>query len=1051
MTSTKSGAGGAVVSSPHEDGGVGVVQGLEVVLLRLAGTVLGAVAKSLLVPRPGAALVADGVRAKRLAAVLGRRLATGPYADLPEHERLAAADAVRDGFARAGEIDAERLFAVDLRPELLAAELRAPDAGLSARAVELYDELLVLCCAHVIERATSQPWFAARAAVEQARVAGRTRDAVEELAERAQRRPEAVALEFEERYARYVAATHGRLELFGLTLGRSAREWELDAAYVSLGVTDGREGARTPLTGRAAVRVERAVAPSGRVLLRGPAGSGKSTLVQWLALNAARRSFTGELAGLNRCVPFVLRLRSFAPTGELPGPADFLRAAGVPLHGSAPPNWVERLMTDGRALVLVDGVDEIPARMRARTEGWLRSLVAAFPEARYVVTTRPSAVAHDWLTGQGFTAHSLLPMTREDIREFVAHWHRSAVREQPADQAALATYERSLVQAVMTRGDLERLATNPLMCALLCALNRDRRMHLPRARKELYDAALEMLLVRRDLERDVSGVEGVTLSRDEQTALLQHLAYWLIRNDQVEVARAEAVELVGTRLAAMPQIAAEPEEVFNHLLIRTGLLREPGPGTVDFVHRTFRDYLGARAAVEGRDFGVLVRHAHDDQWDDVVRMAVGHARADERADLLRGLLRRADRVKGHRTRLVLLAAACVEHAPELDPAVRAQIQECTEELLPPRTLDRAEELAKIGELVLELLPAPQGLDERTAAAVTRTAVRVGGDRALDLLAGLAADTRVEVGLEISAGWAHFDTRKYVDTVLSRTSLTGVHLEVRTPEQLRALPRLRHLTRWYLMVEAPFRDIPLHEDLEWLHFYSNPLIDDLTPLGALPKLRSLGLVGCPAVSDLAPIAGTGIERLHLNDLGSLRSLEPLGALPRLERLCLDFPAGLRSVGDLPLPSGLEALGLFDEAGGIGLDGLARWSRLKWLSLHGDGQFAELAATAFPFRLSTLQCRNVPALFPEALAHHQDLTTLWLGRCRLTGPLDPLRSLSRLTGLRLAGCDAQGPIDLSPLADLPDLVVTVEDDTEVSGADAFPPGRLRRERTSGMYLV
>jgi predicted NACHT family NTPase len=117
--------------------------------------------------------------------------------------------------------------------------------------------------------------------------------------------------------------------------------------------------------------------------------------------------------------------------------------------------------------------------------------------------------------------------------------------------------------------------------------------------------------------------------------LRQRTEDWLIRNGQVEADRDDAVEMLDEWLDAMPQVRAQgsTKQVFSHLLIRSGL-REPAPGVVDFVHRTFQDYLGARAAVEARDFGVLVRNAHDDTWDDVVRMAVGHARPDERARLL---------------------------------------------------------------------------------------------------------------------------------------------------------------------------------------------------------------------------------------------------------------------------------------------------------------------------------------------------------------------------------------------------------------------------------
>ncbi|MEU0040084.1 NACHT domain-containing protein [Streptomyces sp. NPDC006333] len=96
--------------------------------------------------------------------------------------------------------------------------------------------------------------------------------------------------------------------------------------------------------------MEHALASCNRLVLRGPAGSGKSTLVRWLALNAARQGFGSDLGGFNRCVPFVLRLRSFNTPDGLPMPEDFLTASGIPLR--APQGWIEELLCSGRALVL---------------------------------------------------------------------------------------------------------------------------------------------------------------------------------------------------------------------------------------------------------------------------------------------------------------------------------------------------------------------------------------------------------------------------------------------------------------------------------------------------------------------------------------------------------------------------------------------------------------------------------------------------------------------------------------------------------------------------
>ncbi len=1020
--------------------------GLEVVVVRLASTVVSAVAKSFLVPRPGASLVTGPLRPlpkpaspDRLAKVLGHRLDEA-HGSVPEHERTAAVDAVRDSFAAAGALDTDRLFALGLAPERLATELRRPHPGPGEA---LYEELLALCCAHVLEQLTAHPSFAARAAVEQTRAADSARELIEDVRDRVGPRPEAAALAFEEKYARYVAQAHGRLELFGLTLGRSASEWPLDTAYISLAVSgEPRQAMGLPDTGSATVSVEQALVGTDRLLLRGAAGSGKSTLIQWLALNSARRTFGLELADWNRCVPFLLRLRAFTTAESLPMPEDFLRSAGVPL--APPPGWTESLLSAGRALVLVDGVDEVPLRLRARTEAWLKSLVTAFPRARYVVTTRPSAVSEDWLAGRGFVAHSLLPMEREGVRAFVAHWHGSARLGclSPEERARLDAYEASLLSAVTSRRDLGRLATNPLMCALLCALNRDRRMQLPRARKELYDAALDMLLVRRDTEREITGVEGVTLTRDEQTALLQRLAYWLIRNGLAEADRDEAAAMVTEWLAAMPQVTGDPDQVFAHLLIRSGLLREPVPGSVGFVHRTFQDYLGAKAAVEDRDFGVLVRNAHDDTWDDVVRMAVGHARVDERARLLRQLIRRADHAPRLRHRLVLLAAACLEHAPELDPAVRGDVEARAKELMPPRTWDEAEALAKVGALVLELLPGPDGLSEDEAACVVRTAGLIGGDAALGVIRRFRGEGSPRTLVQLAMAWHQFDAAEYVTEVLDHASgWNNVYLTVRTEAQLAQLGRLPGIRMINLEGDHALPDAVLaHRNLTALNLISNGVVDDLSPLCRAYTLERLTLSNCPAVTDLTPVCDLpALRELSLNKLSSALSLAPLAGLDRLNSLDLGLPGETRRLADLPAPDGLLSLRLRRGSEGVSLSGLERWPNLLHLTITGGLQAGELVHRSTLHNLRSLQIGDCQNLDLAALIQHYGLNWLDLNHCHLVAGLAILRELPGLRQLSFYNCT--GRIDLSALTHLSQLRIRYSG-TEVQNAELIPTDRLER---------
>lgn len=276
------------------------------------------------------------------------------------------------------------------------------------------------------------------------------------------------------------------------------------------------------------------------MLLRGVAGSGKTTLVQWLAVTAAR----GERGDR---IPFVLPLRTLVrrPDG-LPAPDAFLAAARVPFHATQPDGWSDRVLGAARGLLLVDGIDEIPERDRERTRRWLRELLDVYPGNQWLVTSRPSAVRDDWLTPDGFTELALTPMSRDDVTAFIRRWHTAARLDAP-DTDRLDGYEHSLLTAVGTKPDLGRLATNPLMCGLICALHRDRRGYLPHGRQELYDAALSMLPSRRDEERDMFAPDrpgGIHLTELPQIQLLQRLAYWLIRNNQSEMDRDRAERIV---------------------------------------------------------------------------------------------------------------------------------------------------------------------------------------------------------------------------------------------------------------------------------------------------------------------------------------------------------------------------------------------------------------------------------------------------------------------------------------------------------------------------
>jgi hypothetical protein len=163
-----------------------------------------------------------------------------------------------------------------------------------------------------------------------------------------------------------VARSLGRFELFGVNRGREPSKQSFEDSYVNLIVRPDSEPGQRPaneaekLTG-AGVAVANALSGRKRVILRGSAGSGKTTLLNWLAANGAAGRLTGESGPWGEVVPFLVRLRDFTKDRPLPKIEELPGVTAPAIEGERPAGWATATFAAGRALLLVDGVDELAA------------------------------------------------------------------------------------------------------------------------------------------------------------------------------------------------------------------------------------------------------------------------------------------------------------------------------------------------------------------------------------------------------------------------------------------------------------------------------------------------------------------------------------------------------------------------------------------------------------------------------------------------------------------------------------------------------------------
>ncbi|MFJ7181110.1 NACHT domain-containing protein [Streptomyces massasporeus] len=917
--------------------------------------------------------------------LISRTLAANPYEPaVRDGDRIAVVDALTKTLLSLGDLEMEDVQAVHLGHVELARKLSAAagDAtrNMSADATNLYHSLLDVCCLHILQFFTQRSAFIPATLITQTHMIDETMRRMEMLTARLPP-PRSQDADFEQRYLEHLGLRYGKLVIFGLDLSAPGQaRWPLDTAYLSLELSaQGRDGG---VSAAHRLRVEEALSGKRRVVLRGPAGSGKTTLAQWLAVSAAQNDFDDELAFLRGRVPFILPLRSLAQESTLPTAHKFLAMAGSMLDGAQPEGWADRVLHSGRGIVLVDGVDEISESKRLLTKRWLTELTETYPRTFFLVTTRPSAVPIGWASDLGFVEFDLLPLNQRDVDKFVNRWHDAALSTlgDVEERAEVERYRVALHVTLRRKPDLYQLATNPLMCSVICALHRDRRSQLPEGRMDLYAAALRMLLVRRDKEREVIAPEGLQLTEEQQVQLLQRLAYWLIRNGRSEATQSLAVRIIRERLPSMPHVVPVDGayQVFRHLLLRSGLLREPTPDTVDFIHRTFQDYLGAKAAVETSDLDLLAQNAGDDQWEDVIRMAVGHARERERAELLRKLVVIGDQRPSQRRRYHLLAAASLENATTLDPAVRAEVISRAAFLIPPATREDAENLAQAGAVVLDVLSGPADMTEEQAVASVRTIGLIGGPAALQRLRAYKDASQRGVRQAVVNAWPRFDTVEFAESILASCDCDDIEIPVTNAEQVACLRQLpKAMPNLSLPRPSLIHEVSAVLDRDSVVSLALGAADDRTSelpaLGGLTGLRRLHVRNPTSTVCLEPLADSRIRELVLDCVPVGLDLSALRAVPLLTKLSLSF-ADRVALPEVALPS-ITAL------------------RLKGVT-------------------DTEQLPDFATLFPR------------LTRLRLDLHRRPRRS----------------PVDLSGVRGIDSVTVRVRNTTKVIGLEGLDPGRV-----------
>jgi hypothetical protein len=363
----------------------------------------------------------------------------------------------------------------------------------------------------------------------------------------------------------------------------------LDRVYVQLQVSPEARAAAAgearlapSLTLPGLLALDQAESPwvTGRWMVLGDPGAGKTTLLRHLARDLAQRP-DRRWVPLFDSLPRLLRDRA----SLLERVVRRVERAGQPAQGLA--ETLDRSGREGRLLLLLDGLDEVPRENREEAEQLLRDLAVRWPGTPLVVTSRPIGYRPP---GSDFREVEILPLDRDLRRELLARWFGRTT-------GTLAFPQADEALQALDAAELAEMASNPLYLTLM-ALLFEQGISPDRNRARLYDQVFDLLLdgKHRPAAEPIERKEVVR-------AVLRQLACGMTEDNR-DAAPVEALEdrlyrpeLDGLRaeLERIGRWRSRLRPFLDDLAERTGILGPHDGAAADwrFWHRTFREALTA--------------------------------------------------------------------------------------------------------------------------------------------------------------------------------------------------------------------------------------------------------------------------------------------------------------------------------------------------------------------------------------------------------------------------------------------------------------------------